>query len=242
MNKPKLFLLPFAGGNCYSYNFLKEELQKKIEFIPLELPGRGRRMNEDFIKSRKDCIQDYFNQIIPLLKEDTKFLIYGHSMGANLGLGLALKLENIGKPPMQLIFSGNAGPDTEPEHKKNRHLLEGEEFKNELREIGGMPDEILNNEELYAFFEPILKQDFSVIGESSFDRDIVDIPIIAIMGDKEETNDKIRNWGEYTRSTFDYAIFDGDHFFIHKHAVSLANKIIEAVSKVSIQKSISSTD
>ncbi|HAP63992.1 MAG TPA: thioesterase, partial [Cytophagales bacterium] len=36
--QPQLFLLHFAGGNCYSFQFLKNIVPQQISFLPLELP------------------------------------------------------------------------------------------------------------------------------------------------------------------------------------------------------------
>jgi external thioesterase TEII len=45
MEKPQLFLLHFAGGSCYSFQFMLPYL-KDFNVLPIELPGRGRRIKE----------------------------------------------------------------------------------------------------------------------------------------------------------------------------------------------------
>lgn len=98
MIKKQLFLLHFAGGNRYSYNFLKEYFDKEFEFIPMELPGRGNRLNEKLVTNKIDAVKDYINQI-KSLRNNQPYLIYGHSMGASLGLLVAEKMEKIGDAP-----------------------------------------------------------------------------------------------------------------------------------------------
>ncbi len=49
MKKTQLFLLHFAGGNYYSFRFMFPQLNE-FEIIPVELPGRGKRMKENLLK------------------------------------------------------------------------------------------------------------------------------------------------------------------------------------------------
>ena len=76
----QLFLLHFAGGSCYSFDFLKQHLDSRFEFIPLELPGRGRRTNENLLNNKEKAINDYLAQI-KLIRNGEPYVIYGHSMG-----------------------------------------------------------------------------------------------------------------------------------------------------------------
>jgi external thioesterase TEII len=223
MQKPQLFLIHFAGGSCYSFEFLTSQL-KEFDAIPIELPGRGKRILEKLIRDFDVAATDVLNQINKKLTAD-KFIVYGHSMGAMLALRVCNLLEKQGKIPSYLIVSGNAGPGLDSDHKL-RYLLNKEEFVEELNRLGGMPPALLENQELFDFFEPILRADFEV----SEKKKIVGEPAIrnslfAIMGSEEEEIDKISNWDQYTLSSFDYEILDGDHFFIYKHPQRIATII-----------------
>lgn len=222
----QLFLLHFAGGSVYSFDFLKKELKKNITFIPLELPGRGKRYDEELLKNKEKAVNDYFNQI-RLLRDGKPYLIYGHSMGATLGLSVTAKLEASGDPPLKLIVSGNAGPGVKKENAIIRYLLDDDEFKRELKELGGMPSEVLENIDLYSYFSPIMRADFECIEKYFFsEKGIqINVPIHAIMGNDEKTSDKIENWKDFTKSDFEYTILIGNHFFIYDHPVELLNII-----------------
>jgi surfactin synthase thioesterase subunit len=58
--KAQLFLLHFAGGNIYSFNTITPGL-KNLEVIPLELPGRGRRMQKGLLKDFDLAANDFFH-------------------------------------------------------------------------------------------------------------------------------------------------------------------------------------
>lgn len=212
-NKIQLFLLHFSGGNIYSFQFLKPHLPPNFEFLPIELPGRGKRMNEKFVTTETEAVMDLVNQIT-LLRNTGPYLVFGHSMGASLGLRVTKKLEELGDPPQKLIVAGNAGPGTG--EGKLRSSMTDEELKNELRILGGVPEEVLNNDDLFNFFAPILRSDFKVLEEAvEITNDFkLNFPINAIMGDQEETSEQIENWKNFTSKEFKSFHLPGNHFFI----------------------------
>lgn len=229
--KKQLFLLHFAGGNSYSYNFLRDTLSKDFEFIPLELPGRGRRFNEGLLNSKKDAINDYARQI-KKLRNGQPYIIFGHSMGATLGLSITKKMEEINDAPNYLIVSGNAGPRVRREDQTDRYLLNEVDFKKELRDLGGFPEEVLVNEELFDFFSPIIRSDFEILEKDNFSEKelVIRTPIKAIMGDEEETSGEIENWQKFTSGSFTFERMKGNHFFIH-HNINEISTIVKEIGK-----------
>lgn len=222
MSKPQLFLLHFAGGSIYSFQFIRPYLTD-FEFIPVELPGRGKRAKEILIKDFDLATEDIYKEIMTKL-ESRPFLIYGHSMGARLALEVAALLEKSNKYADGIIVSGNAGPNVKDE--KKRYLMEMEAFKAELKEIGGMPEEVLQSEELLSYFVPLLKADFEIV-EKDYRRLALPVkaPIYAIMGTQEECVKQINNWENFTTSRFEYDLLEGNHFFIYNHAEKIATII-----------------
>lgn len=229
MKKPKLFCLHFAGGNCYSYQFLLSHLNR-FEVIFLELPGRGKRMMEDLIKEYDEAIDDYYRQIEQKL-DGSEFIIYGHSMGATLGWEVTKRLEENGSFPVSLIVSGNAGPGVGAE-KKERHKLPEHLFVEELRKLGGLPEEFYENRDLFEFFEPILRADFEVLEKNEIVfKGTIKTPLYALMGDQEENAAYIENWKKYVSGPFTPEVLEGDHFFIYKHPEPIAGLIQEVYDK-----------
>lgn len=228
MKKPQLFLLHFAGGNCYSFQFMMPML-RDFEVISLELPGRGKRMGQPLLRNFDEAARDVYAQLLPKISSPV-FLIYGHSMGAYLALRVANMLEKAGKVAAAVIVSGNAGPGImDP---KKRYLMETAEFKEELKTIGGVPDELLQDEELFAFFEPVLKADFEIAENTGMENEPpISSPLFAMMGTQEDDVDEIANWANFTRSSFKHEILEGDHFFIRQHPKRIAAIIKECYEK-----------
>ncbi|MCW3466350.1 thioesterase II family protein [Chitinophaga nivalis] len=221
MKQVQLFLLHFAGGNCYSFQFLQPYL-RDVEFIPLELPGRGRRYGEELLVDLQAAADDFCRQISSKLTSK-HYVIYGHSMGALLALKVAGMLEARNQPPAHVVVSGNAGPGTKKGLK--RHLMEKSKLKEELKSLGGVPQEFLESEELFDFYEAIMRADFELAEKDNIaDYPRIKAPIYAIMGDAEEGVADIHNWAGFT-SSFSSSLLPGGHFFIHKHPVQLAGII-----------------
>lgn len=220
-NKIQLFTLHFSGGNCYSFNFLKPYLPVNIEFLPLELPGHGKRINEKLLSTEPEAIKDLVSQITSL-RDHRPYLIFGHSMGASLGLKVTKKLEEMGDPPKHLIVAGNPGPGVGND-EKYRSTMSNEELKKELRSLGGVPEEVLTDDDLFNFFSPIMRSDFSVLesGEKLNPDYQLKSPITAIMGSEEETSKEIKNWKKFTSGDFKSHLLPGNHFFIHDHPQDL---------------------
>ena len=233
-SKTQLFLLHFAGGSIYSYDFLKKHIG--LEFIPLELPGRGKRFSEKLLKTKEAAVEDYFRQIVRL-RNNQPFIIYGHSMGATLALSIVERLEKIEDFPVVLIVSGNSGPgnsddDLDLSKKPKRYLMNDSDFKEVLKNMGGVPDEVIENIELFELFNPIMRADFEILEKDDFfERDIkLKSPIFALMGTEEKTKDKIENWMRFTNSRFEYTILEGNHFFIYNHSEEISRCIMDRLS------------
>ena len=218
----QLFLLHFAGGNCYSFQFMRSQFSG-IGFIPVELPGRGKRGNEPLVKDLEEAATDLCGEISRRLT-DRDFIIYGHSMGALLALKVTGMLERNGRFPQRLVVRGNPGPGIKK--YDHRYLLGPEEFRSELKRLGGIPAEFFESEDLYDFFEPILRADFEIAEKDSMSLiPPVTAPIYAIMGEEEEYVESIDNWKRFTSSGFQSEVLPGSHFFIYDHAGRLAEII-----------------
>ena len=230
MNKTiNLFCLPFAGGNKYSYRELAEKAPSFLNLITLEYPGRGGRMREPLPVNIDELANDLYNQVIQHPAHGY-YAIYGHSLGGLMAYLLTLQLQKNGnKLPAHIFITGTPGPSAISRTEKKRHLLDQKEFIAEIQELGGMPDEILNNEELLYFFEPILRSDFK-ISESYIHEDNapLNIPITVITGTEEDMKpEDIQLWQNETLQAVDFKRMPGKHFFIFDHSF----KVVEIICK-----------
>ena len=55
--------IPFAGGNSYCYRDLARQMERQVPWVTLELPGRGKRIQEPLLKSIEAIVDDAIIQI-----------------------------------------------------------------------------------------------------------------------------------------------------------------------------------
>jgi surfactin synthase thioesterase subunit len=232
----KVIALPFAGGNKYSFNSIEKHVPKKIDWITLELPGRGNRFKESLLDKVDHMVDDLLSEIMPHIQEGN-YIIYGHSMGTLLGYELTKRIiKNKLKPPMYLFFTGRGAPGF-MRFKNKKSALPKDIFWQEVNEIGGLPKEFFDHDDLLDLYFPIMKSDFKAIEDYEFNsmESPFLIPIHVCMGDEEigEEEDKtpmisMKAWSKETSCSFSFELLKGDHFFILKHPKTIVQRISEA--------------
>jgi surfactin synthase thioesterase subunit len=227
MEKIALICLPFAGGNKYSYRPYIEVTPPFLSIIPLEYPGRGSRLKAAFITDLDCLVEDLYHQAHNAIRYQ-RFAIYGHSMGGLLACLLARKIiENNEAPPLHVFITGTPGPAATSRTNCKRHLLDKEEFIKELRRLKGIPEEMLRNEELLSFLEPIIRADFRVSEEYVYkEKPPLDVPFTVITGTEEEMEiADIHLWQKETKYTIDFRQIPGSHFFIFDYPAIVMDTI-----------------
>lgn len=197
--------------------------------LSVELPGRGVRYNEKLLTNLGEILDDIYCQVQYSLK--TPYAIYGHSMGALLGYLLALKIKKLGyQPPLALLLSGHGAPGIRKE-RTERFKLSHYDFINEIRKLGGSPEEILNDEKLMLFFEPILRADFEAIETYRHQaQDRLSIPISILIGSQEDITDEEREgWRDVTDGPVKIHTLPGGHFFIFDHTDEVIKIIAQTI-------------
>ncbi|MDQ6763756.1 MAG: thioesterase domain-containing protein [Bacteroidota bacterium] len=218
-SKVNVFCLPFAGGNKYSYREFKNRAPSFLNFISLEYPGRGGRIKEPLLSNTNALVDDLYKEIENKV-DDNDYAIYGHSLGGLMTYLLTRKLiENGHRAPLHLFITGTTGPSSLSRIERKRHLLPKAEFIQELKDLKGMPDEILQSDELLEYCEPILRSDFMASEKYVHEECVpLDIPITVITGNEEDMeNSDIALWQKETNCPVDFKKFPGNHFFIYQN-------------------------
>ncbi len=217
MPRMKLFCIPYAGGNAWSYRALEPALASGITLEGLELPGRGRRAQEPLSTSLEELADDLFQQICQRAAT-SRYAIYGHSMGALLAFLTAHRIRSAGlAQPDALFVSGSDAPASRQQHQ--RHLLPLPQFLTMLRELGGCPPQVLEDRELLNYFEPILRADFTAVETwARRDQPPLTLPLVVMVGTADDTAvADAADWALETTASCRVHEFGGDHFFILDH-------------------------
>lgn len=220
-----LFCIPFAGGNAYSYRPLEAHLSPPIKVVPLEPPGRGRRIKESPLSSLPAIALDLIDSMRPSLNQP--FALFGHSMGALAAYEVTLRLREEHLPtPVHLFLSG-IGPPHCLDRESRWHELPPEEFIKKLTELGGSPAAVLAHQELMEFFVPIIRDDFRMVADYRPDPGFpLQVPITVMIGSAEQTTrDKALEWSGLTTSECRFKHYEGGHFFLFDHLPDICSQI-----------------
>lgn len=215
-----LFMLPFAGGSKYAYWKYARHAPEGLHVFPIEIPGRGSRVNEPLFTNLDDMVADIYRQIEGQL--DQPYALYGHSMGALLCYLLTQKIRDAGlQIPEHLFLTGCEAP-AQPVIR-DEYKLPTVPFKEKLRELGGCPEDVLNNEELFSFYEPIIRADFKAVASFVYrPSQRLDIPMTVLLGTEDSVSeDSAEKWALETTHGIDMRYFPGDHFFIFNHEAEI---------------------
>ncbi|MEO0969749.1 MAG: thioesterase II family protein [Cyanobacteria bacterium J06639_18] len=229
----RLFCFHYAGGGTLSFRNWADELFPGIEVYLIQLPGRERRLMESAFTRIEPLIQELKPAIIPYLKQPFAFL--GYSMGSLIAFELARSLRRDCKlSPEHLFVCGRRAPQITPT-KKPIHELPESEFLQELRCLGGTPEEILANKELMALLIPTLRADFAVLETYNYyDEPPLNFPITALGGleDTEASREELAAWSSQTNADFNLHILPGDHFFLNSSRSRLLQIIDTACHQI----------
>ena len=231
----RLFCFPYVGGGSWIYRGWSEYASKEIEIIPVELPGRDKRLWDE-----------PYSRLLPLartladvLPQEKPFAFFGHSMGALIAFELAREQQRRQSGmPFCLFASGCSAPQI-PRRSAPRHVLSNPELVEELRELGGTPDEVLQDSGMMELFLPTIRADFAIVETYEYAQSTgLDCPIVVLHGDqdKETTRDDALAWQLQTSSAFKMHTFHGDHFFLHAEKGAVVNLITNEVSKLGVRR------
>lgn len=212
----RLFCLPFAGGGASNFLGWRKRFAG-IGVVPIQYPGHETRIGEAPLNDFDSMIDGLEAAIVPLL--DRPYMLFGYSMGAKLAFALTRRLQSAGRPaPAGLFVAAHLPPDRKSGAGRAAGLPDAE-FKQVLRDYGGMPEELFDDEDFCAMALPVLRADFSMATQA-VSLDPVACPIIAYAGldDATAVPAEMHGWRRFTQGEFRLREFAGGHFFLRSAA------------------------
>lgn len=226
-----VFCLPYAGGSKYAFHEFQKRSDSSIFISPIELPGRGTRFTEPLLCDIYEMVEDVFSQIKD--KITSHYAIYGHSMGSLLAYLVSLKIQARGLPmPRHLFVSGRGGPSVSYE-KELVHRLPKAQFIEKLREMGGSSEEILTDQKLMDFFEPIIRADFETVESFQYTPSVpLNVAITCMIGtdDKKTSLEQAKAWAVESSKECEVVEYAGNHFFLFNHIDAIVETFREKLA------------
>jgi surfactin synthase thioesterase subunit len=216
----RVFLIPHAGcGTSVFRNWPQE--QARIEFVPVELPGRLTRFTDPMPKTFQDLATAMLAGLEPYL--DVPFAFFGHCWSALAAFEATVALETVALDrvdsprPARLFVSSLMAPQDEVIGRlmtMNEAQL-AEELEKTVRDMGNRP-----HPELVAIYANILRADLDMSQHYvASDPGPLSCPISAFgwSDDTEVTPDQMTGWAKCGKTTL--RVFPGQH-----------NRIVDAPS------------
>jgi len=223
----RLFCFPYAGGGDSIFRSWPQILSDTIEVCPVQLPGRGSRINEPLCTEIRQLVRDMGQALAPYLNKP--FALFGHSMGALIAFELARYVRNeYSVQPLHLFASGRCSPQITNEPFDLKQF--DSELPEMLRRGNGTPEEVLEDPELMELVLPVLRSDWALCQSYIFTPEPpFSFPITAFGGldDHGVPRRYLEGWREHTTAPFVLRMLPGNHFFLKTSRLLL----LEAISK-----------
>ncbi|GAA3989761.1 alpha/beta fold hydrolase [Streptomyces marokkonensis] len=215
--RARLFLFHHAGGSHLAFRDWARYLPQDWEICLTDAPGRGVLADETPVGDTETLVRMLVDEL--LLRLDRPFAFFGHSMGALVAHELTLALAAARLPvPVWLGLSGRGSPRAVAERPTALHRLSSGQLRAELARMGGTPQHVLDDPELWGLLEPVIRADFGLVENwrPAVDRDL-DVPVpFTVYGasrDPWATPAELAGWAEYGERFRGCRVFEGGHFY-----------------------------
>ncbi|WP_144635188.1 thioesterase II family protein [Bordetella genomosp. 13] len=213
MAPTRLVCLPCAGASATMYLRWRRLLPAWLEVMPAELPGRGARLAEDIATDFDALVDTLCDELAPSLAGD--YVLFGHSMGALLAYGIAVRLRAQGRElPRALVASGSPAP-SHRDPQRFAGLDSDASLIEDLRKQGGTPEEVYANAEMLRMTLDILRADYDVCRSFRLRQEApLPLPVHVFAGRADEIAlHSLLPWQQAAQPcTLDW--FEGGHFFV----------------------------
>jgi surfactin synthase thioesterase subunit len=209
-----LICLPFAGAGASFFNSWGS-LNNTFTIVAPQLPGREKRFLEEPYRDVTQAISGVLAEIKPLI-QDTRVIIFGHSLGAVLAFELAYQvLQSKHVEVEYLVVSGSPGPWTpRTDHATG---LDDQKFLERVREFAGYDHPALADPELREMLLPTLRADVEM-HENYYppENRRLDIPIMSVRGAHDElvSHEEATQWQSATTLPLRLEEIPGRHMYL----------------------------
>ena len=219
----RLFCFHDAGGNSSLYNGWEEYMASDVELVCVELPGRGKRINEPSFQDMESLVKNLTAHLMN--KIDKPYAFFGHSMGGALLFEVTRELRRLNQPLPVKMFVSSMPWVGSYDRSQVEYTLSHAELINRFPHLS--PEKI-NDEELQEILINILRSDLQLLTKYEFKReDAFEIPLIAIHGEQDPIvhKEQMEKWKEETSSSFKLISRNGGHRYIEHDPAFLSAMI-----------------
>jgi medium-chain acyl-[acyl-carrier-protein] hydrolase len=230
---PTVLCFPHAGGAASAFRNWKARLPKSVNVLATQYPGHE-------VRWRERVASEVCEIVVPLAMairagKYENLTLFGHSMGALIAFEVAREMRRNGWPlPLHLFVSGSRAPQ-EQNLRPPIHPLSEADFLDHVRQLGGIPDEVLADVQLMEMLLPVLRSDIRLDETYRYEPEPpLDCDISVFIGayDPEVSLDQARAWQVQSRGSFQLEIFPAGHWWSPECEDAILQEIASRLSNV----------
>jgi surfactin synthase thioesterase subunit len=215
----RIFCFPHAGGNVRTFLGWQPALADDAQILAVCRPGREHRAHEpaptieEFVDGATEAIR------AACADDDRPVHLFGHSLGALVAFEVTRRLADL--PELRhLVASGCSAPSLLPSKRVLAIAgLTGREFAEAIGFFGGLPPEVIADEELHEVLLPSLIADFRMAVGYRYQAG-PPLPVnVSLINGREDPHvgvEQLEPWRGEVAQAPDYHWVDGGHFYFEK--------------------------
>ncbi|MEU3574412.1 alpha/beta fold hydrolase [Kitasatospora sp. NPDC036755] len=213
----RLICLGFCGGGAGSYGPWADSLPAGVELAAICYPGREGRFTEPFADDWDTLVEDALSAVHSAT--DTRYVLFGHSMGGWMAFDVASRIEELGGPlPDALVVSAANAPSrglTPQDMFPARHESD-DQLTDWMRTFGLLPAHVLDDPDLGEIAVELMRADIRVRDTFRYrEGAAVSVPVQILTGDADPVIDPhaTAQWRTLSKGVFRHDLLPGGHFY-----------------------------
>lgn len=236
----RIFCFPHAGGSPRAFLDWQDGLGEDAEILGVCRPGREHRAAET-APTIQELIDGAAAAITAVTEADGRpFYLFGHSLGALIAFEVCRRISG-SATPRHFVASGCSAPSLLPSQRvREIATLTGREFAEAIGFFGGLPAEVIADQEMRDLLLPGLIADFHMaVGYQYQAGPRLSVPATLVVGrdDPHVKAAQVEPWSEEFTWPPDCHWVEGGHFYFEQRpatAVDILQALVRADQHVEL--------
>jgi surfactin synthase thioesterase subunit len=236
----RIFCFPHAGGSPRTFLDWQNGLGEDAEILAICRPGREHRSAEP-APTIAEFIDGAAAAITAVTEADGRpFYLFGHSLGALVAFEVCRRLSGL-TAPQHFVASGCSAPSLLPSQRVQEIAkLTGRQFAEAIGFFGGLPAEVIADEEMRDLLLPGVITDFHMaVGYRYRPGPRLGVPATLVVGrdDPHVKAAQVEPWSDEFVQPPDRHWVDGGHFYFEPQptaVVDILRSLVQADQHVEL--------